>query len=371
MPVIGICVLLSGCTKKVSKHNPQKVDLELKHKSDDHKWFYFTDDNYAEIDLPQRSPIHSLKPWTESVRICDGNVSIDGKGILLVNHLGVLYFDSAETPVLIQDYQLFSDSTAGNLVFDGSNPYFTLVKNSFFNKATSDSNQSHVIRLSENQKMFYPAVTYGDLHLEDSAEVSGTYFDGENWFSSIKSTKGDKVSFKYIKWNTQSDMASLSPTTHDGKVSISQITEASYRKVNSPSAFSNAPVRLRELLRSIPKDFPFTVICQDAGGNSPRYFESGNDDEGTFANAIIKDSWICAVFSDGTTYFSGGLDGRPLINNGKTVAFRLPKLPRDYSYQSFVISGTYLIVAWEESDFYKTGRSGFLTVDMEKLFYSN
>ena len=189
--------------------------------------------------------------------------------------------------------------------------------------------------------------------------------------SNVTMCARDKVSFKYIKWNTQSDMASLSPTTHDGKVSISQITEASYRKVNSPSAFSNAPVRLRELLRSIPKDFPFTVICQDAGGNSPRYFESGNDDEGTFANAIIKDSWICAVFSDGTTYFSGGLDGRPLINNGKTVAFRLPKLPRDYSYQSFVISGTYLIVAWEESDFYKTGRSGFLTVDMEKLFYSN
>ena len=369
--VIGLFVILSGCSsKKVVKHQKRAVDLEMQHKSDDHKWFYFSDGSYAEIDLPQHSPIHSLKPWTESVRICDGNVSPDGKGILLVNHLGVLYFDSTDNPALIQDCQLFSDSTAGNLVFDGTNPYFTLVKNSFFNKTSSTRNQSHVIRLAENQKMFFPTVTYGDLNLPENSEVSGTYFDGENWFSSIKSTDGDKVSFKYIKWNTQADMASLSPTTHDGKVSISQITEASYRKVNSPSDFSKAPVRLKNLLSSIPRDFAFTVICQDAGGNSPRYFENGSDDDGTFANAIIKDNWICAVFSDGTTYFCGGLDGKPLINNGRNIAFRLPKLPKDYSYESFAISGRYLIVAWEESDFYKTGRSGFLTVDMEKLFYT-
>ncbi|MBQ9207633.1 MAG: hypothetical protein IJ158_13105 [Treponema sp.] len=372
--IFSVCLLLSGCTKKVSMHqNRNKVDIEMAQKSGDHKWFYFGDGSYSEIDLPQHSPILALKPWTESVRVCDGNVTADGKSILLVNHLGALYFDSTDNPILIQDYQLFSDSTAGNLVFESGIPYFTLVKNSFFNKtASGNPRQSHIIRLSEEQKMFFPVITYGDLNIEQSGEVTGTYFDGTDWVSSVKSTKNNKVSFHYIKWKSLVDLASVHPFSRGGEtgsISVSEISESTYRNLITPEDFSKAPLRLKDLLKSIPKDFNFTLTCRDAGGSSPRYFEHGTTDDGTVANAIIKDNWICAVFGDGTTYFSGSIDGLPLINNGKTVAFRLPKLPRRYSYQAFAMSGKYLIVAWEESDFYKTGRSGFLTVDMEKLFY--
>lgn len=369
-----ISILLSGCTKKVSMHqNKNKVELEMKQKSSDHKWFYFSDGSYSEIDLPQHSPILALKPWTESVRVCDGNITEDGKALLLVNHLGALYFDSTDNPLLIQDYQLFSDSTAGNLVFESGTPYFTLVKNSFFNKtASGNPNQSHIIRLSIDQKMFFPVITYGDLNIEQSGEVTGTYFDGTDWVSSVKSTKNNRVSFHYIKWKSLVDLASVQPfakNQSDGNLSISEISESSYRNLITPEDFSKSPARLKDLLKSIPKEFNFLLTCRDAGGASPRYFEHGSADDSTVANAILKDNWICCVFGDGTTYFSGSIDGFPLINNGKTVAFRLPKLPRRYSYQAFAISGKYLVVAWEESDFYKTGRSGFLTVDMEKLFY--
>ena len=296
-----------------------------------------------------------------------------------MNHLGALYFDSTDNPVLIQDYQLFSDSTAGNLVFEGGIPYFTLVKNSFFNKTASQSknqNQSHIIRLSTEQKMFFPVVTYGDLNIEQTGEVTGTYFDGTDWVSSVKSTKNNKVSFHYIKWKSLVDLASVQPFSRKGdqssSIKVAEISESSYRNLVTPEDFSKAPPRLKTLLKSIPKDFSFVLTCRDFGGSSPRYFSSGaDDDDGTVANAIIKDNWICSVFGDGTTYFCGSLDGLPLINNGKTVAFRLPKLPPRYSYQAFAISGKFLIVAWEESDFYKTGRAGFLTVDMEKLFYKS
>ena len=373
LTIFSICVLLSGCGKNASKQM-QKLDLEMQQKSSDHKWFYFADESYSEIDLPQHSPILSLKPWTESVRVCDGNVTADGKALMLVNHLGALYFDATDKPVLIQDYQLFSDSTAGNLVFEGNIPYFTLVKNSFFNKAASGNpNQSHIIRLSLDQKMFFPVVTYGELNIERSGEVTGTFFDGTDWFSSVKSTKNNKVSFHYIKWKSLVDLASVQPfssSQNTGSITVSEISESSYRNLITPEDFSKAPLRLKNLLKSIPKNFNFVLTCRDFGGSSPRYFENGETDDGTVANAVIKDNWICAVFGDGTTYFSGALDGFPLINNGKTVAFRLPKLPHRYSYQAFAISGKYLIVSWEESDFYKTGRSGFLTVDMEKLFYT-
>ena len=374
--IFALCLLFAGCSsKKVSKHQKGEVALEMKQKSSDHKWFYFSNESYAETDLPQHSPIHSLKPWTESVRICDGNVTSDGKALLLVNHLGALYFDETDNPVLIQDYQLFSDSTAGNLVFEGGIPYFTLVKNSFFNKTASQNpNQSHIIRLSTAQKMFFPVVTYDELNIEQTGEVTGTFFDGTDWFSSVKSTKNNKVSFHYIKWKSLVDLASVQPfasTQSTGSISVSEISESSYRSLVTPEDFSKAPLRLKTLLKSIPKEFSFVLTCRDFGGSSPRYFSSGLDDDGTVANAVIKDNWVCAVFGDGTTYFSGSLDDHPLINGGKTVAFRLPKLPPRYSYQAFALSGKYLIVAWEESDFYKTGRSGFLTVDMEKLFYKS
>lgn len=365
--IFTLCLLLSGCGKK----SAQKDEVfQMEQKSSDHRWFYFGEETYAEVDLPQHSPIHSLKPWTESVRVCDGNVSPAGKGILLVNHLGVLYFEASDNPLLIQDYQLFSDSTAGNLVFDNGNPYFTLVKNSFFNKTNSkNKSQNHIIRLSEAQKLFFPVVAYNDLHIEYNGEVTGTYFDGSDWFSSVKSTQNDRVSFRYIKWNSLMDMATIQPFSHSESITVAKTNESAYRNLVTPQDFSKAPPRLKLLLKSIPNDFNFLLTCRDFGGTSPRYYDNGVEDDGTAANAIIKDNWVCAVFSDGTTYFCGALDGFPLINQGKTVAFRLPKLPPRYSYQSFIISGKYLVVAWEESDFYKTGRSGFLTVDMEKLFY--
>ena len=371
LSILTLSVLLTACGKKKTVSEP----MQMEQKSSDHKWFYFSNDSYAETDLPQHSPIHSLKPCTESIRVCDGNITADGKAILLVNHLGALYFDESDAPALIQDYQLFSDSTAGNLVFESGIPYFTLVKNSFFNKTASQNpNQSHIIRLSTEQKMFFPVVTYGELNIEQTGEVTGTFFDGTDWFSSVKSTKNNKVTFHYIKWKSLVDLASVQPfasTQSTGSISVSEISESSYRNLVTPEEFSKAPLRLKLLLKSIPKDFDFVLTCRDAGGSSPRYFSNGLDEDGMVANAIIKDNWICAVFGDGTTYFCGSLDGLPLINGGKTVAFRLPKLPSRYSYQAFALSGKYLIVAWEESDFYKTGRSGFLTVDMEKLFYKS
>lgn len=351
------------------------VQMELPQEAEDHRWFYFSDGSFAEVDLPQYAPIHSLRPWTESIRVCDGNIDSAGTGLLLVNHLGILFFAGADVPVLAQDYQLLSNSTAGNLVFDGGNAYFTLVRNSFFNKnaAAESAVRNHVVRFSPAQRLFFPAVTYSDLQIAGDSEVSGTYFDGDHWFSSVKTIDASgsgKVSFRYIQWKPNMDMSALSPLPKPGKITISESSEDSYRNMNIPADFSSAPARLRALLSSIPDDFGFSVTCKDAGGASPRYFSQGTDTLLSSASAIIKENWICAVFGDGTVYFCGGLDGLPLINGGRTVAFRLPKLPLNYEYTDFCISGACLAVGWEETDFYKTGRSGFLTVDMKKLFYT-
>ena len=88
------------------------------------------------------------------------------------------------------------------------------------------------------------------------------------------------------------------------------------------------------------------------------------------ATAILSQSWSAALFEDGTLFLEGALPGRHILRSGMPVAIRLPKLPTGFIYTDFVISGTTLYAAWEETAFYKTGRAGFLQVNLDRTLYS-
>ncbi|WP_303919763.1 hypothetical protein [Treponema berlinense] len=350
-----------------------------------HRWYFFTEDGFSSTDLPQKSGISTLKPWTESLRAGEAGTALDGSGYMAVNRLGVIHFalgeDGQIEPFLLQDYEIFSNSTVSTLFFEGNNPYLTLVRSSFFNKDASlsdnpqkqDSNRPFLVRISPEFKAFYPAITYGDLNLAEGGEITGTFFDGTTFVSSIKKLKNSKTEFSYISFTANGSLESLVPYTQDTKVNVEETSEENYRLLNSPKNFDLAPKRLQKLLASIPGNFSFSVECRSLGEPSSRIFISATrgqaEDSLAKAQAQISDGWCCAVFPDGTTYFNGALEGLPILNSGKNIAFRLPKLPEDYVYSVFCIAGTTLAVAWEESDFYKTGRSGFLTVDLKKVLY--
>ena len=53
--------------------------------------------------------------------------------------------------------------------------------------------------------------------------------------------------------------------------------------------------------------------------------------------------------------------------NSKVIALKLPKLPSGFSYGTFAISGSYFYAAWEESEFYEVGKSGFICVNLDKI----
>lgn len=376
-----------SCKDKNAIYNEEKEKMmQIPQKSGDHFWFNFINGGFSQVSLPQNSAIQSMRPWTESVRISDADVGLDGNGYFLVNHIGALIFEKKMNPTIINDKRLLSKSTASNLVFSDGNAYFTLSRNAMFNRELDEyddvqpgsigSNRPYLVRISTENKMLYPCVTYGDLKIGEDEEISGSFYDGKSWISSVKymgrdSVNGkEKVEFRYQKWYAYQDYRTLSAQTKDGKIFIQEALEENYRNPNTPIKFSSAPERLKELLSPIPSTFDFTVTLRTPGGESPRYFAHGLIGSSTNANAMITDEWVCTVFADGTTYFAGALSGRPLINNGKTVAFRLPKMPKNYFYTNFCISGDVLVIGWEECDFYKTGRSGFLTVDMSKLFYN-
>ena len=60
---------------------------------------------------------------------------------------------------------------------------------------------------------------------------------------------------------------------------------------------------------------------------------------------------------------------KSILNKGNPLALRLPKLPAGYTYNEFVISGTSLYASWEETSFFKTGRSGFIQINLDSLLY--
>ncbi len=349
---------------------------QLEQTNIDHKWYYFTQNGFEQTSLPQTSSLQSLKPWTESLRISDAATGKDGKGYLLVNKLGILVFDKDSNgyPIAIQDYQLFSSSSAANLTFSDSVPYFTLFRNSFFNKdATTshtpdnDKNRSYMVRIASGERMLYPVLTYGDIGIADGGEVTGTTFRQDDFIISIKTTDKGRVNFTYKQCIPIGSYESFSPVTNSEKLFIKEVAEQTFRQDNTPLLISQAPQRLQTLLKSIPKSFPYAVSLKYTDGLSPVHYVNTDSDEYTPATAIIDDEWIASVFADGTTYFSGAIKNRTLINNGQNIVFRLPKLPKNYIYSSFCMSYDYLIVGWEENDFYRTGRSGFLIVDMANL----
>jgi hypothetical protein len=218
----------------------------------------------------------------------------------------------------------------------------------------------------------YPVINCPNLGLAAESEVVDYVWDGNTFICSVKTEKNAKTDFRYLSVQPEIPLLSLSPVNAKKNLLISQTDRESFRALKSPKPFGSAPDRLKKLLSVLPPGTAFYITCSTAGGHSPRqYLKQTADDDSIPMNAqaLLADTYACAMFSDGTTYISGALFGRHILQAGKTCAFRLPKLPSGYEYSVFAISGTIMYAAWEETSFYKTGRSGFISADLDRILY--
>ncbi|MCR5605986.1 MAG: hypothetical protein K6F69_04110 [Treponema sp.] len=385
-------VLTTGCEKK-NKSGEQKLkeDLsvpgtysEVSEIPDTHIWYSFSEDGLEQVDLPQNAAQKLLKPWTEAIRISstatamyppleESSSTKVPPAYAIVNHLGILAIDS-DNMNLIQDPATFNNCTAGNLVFFGDTPLFSLYKNSFFNNSISTSaNNDQAIFLEKYDrasKICIPLVSYKNLAIEGKSQITDFDWNGVDWICSIKTVTPERVLFNYLRWTPNGSILDLSPISNSNKISIKEAEPDDFRKQKMPTDFSNAPDKLQKLLAVIPDDFSYYMICEQAGGFSPKTYTHGSQEDGFGGTALLGDTYTIAIFQDGTTYISGALYNKHIIGREAAVAFRLPKLPSGYSYGNFAISGSYLYVAWEESDFYQTGRSGLIKVNLDKVLYA-
>ncbi len=380
---ISIPLLFCSCKKKQPQIAvPNAISVEIT--KTNHAWYYFSNIGYHLVDRPQNAPNLAPKPWTESIRISSANNDVctqntDTKAFAIVNRLGILSFNE-ENIFLAQDTSLFSDRTAGNLVFMNNIPVFSVYKSAFFNDTILNpdykkDNSSHLFLLQFDPvaRVSYPILNCNNLTDKANSEITDFYWNGLEWCCSIKTISDTKNEFSYIRFKPLIPLLALSPSTTENKIDIQETDADFFRNCRTHYDYQNAPDRIKKLLSGFDSTLPFIVEVKTAGGSSPRIYENSVPDKkekDLNAKAILTASWSAALFEDGTLFLEGSLPGKHILRSGKTVAIRLPKLPVGFKYTDFVISGTTLYAAWEESSFYETGRAGFLQVNLDRTLYS-
>lgn len=379
--IFSFSVLLFSCKGKKTEITDETPQFTVKN---NHTWYYFTNGAYKMVDKLINVPFQPQIPWTEAVRISSANNTSDlndgnYKAFAIVNRLGVITFDNENISASV-DVNLFADRTAGNLVFVNNVPLFSVYKSSFFNDTITDPNykkdqSTHLflIQFDSSANISYPLINCNNITDEPNSEVTDFYWDGLNWLCSIKTISDVKNSFSYISFNSTVPILTLSPSTVKNQITKTEIDVEDFRNSKQFLDYKNSPERIKSLLSGFDKTLPFEIEVQNAGGYSPRYYANkiaNSTDKSLKAKAVLSQSWSGALFEDGTLFLEGALPGKHILRGGKPVAIRLPKLPAGFVYSNFVISGTTLYAGWEETSFYKTGRSGFIQVNLDKTLYS-
>ena len=381
--IITASLFICSCSKKTAQVPVQNA-ISVEMTKTNHAWYYFSNTNYHQVDRPQNSPLQVPKPWTECIRISSANnepfsQNKDIYAYAIVNRLGILTFNQEEIS-LSQDASIFTDRTAGNLVFLNNIPVFSVYKSAFFNDTILDADYKNdsnahlfLLQFDSNAKISYPILNCNNITEKMNSEITDFYWNGIEWCCSIKTISDIKNEFSYVKFKPLIPLLALSPSTAENKIKTEECGADFFRSCKVHHNYADSPDRIKKLLSGFDTKLPFIVEVKNAGGSSPRIYANtitDSKEKDLYAKAILSASWSAALFEDGTLFLEGALPGKHILRSGKPVAIRLPKLPVGFVYSDFVISGTTLYAAWEEASFYQTGRSGFLQVNLDRTLYS-
>lgn len=343
-----------------------------------HSWFYFTGTNFFQIDIPQNAPQILKKPWTEAVRISSAlsikNNTKNYDVYFTVNRSGLLIAqpDHPKKAIIANDLQLFSKLTAGSLVCVDGFPVFHTYKNSFFaGKEKTIENLPFLVQFHPGTSIFLPLLYTKDLKILSDTQVTDVQYTAGVWIAALKTETEEKTQFEYMNFFSYEPLVQFSPTKRTILLETKNISVSEYRQLLTPTPFSSSPGRLKDLYKRLPNNFPFYATCTlPNGGSAVTYLSGSAENEKTMSSqALLAETFSLAVFSDGTCFFAGALPQKHILSNGSPLAFRLPRLPLGFTYGDIGVCKTTLYVAWEEGSFYETGRSGFLTVDLEQILY--
>ena len=364
--------LFVSCKKESAALAEFQATLET---TKSHVWYAFTTTGFDQVSSPKSTKEVFMQPWTEIPRIASaataplqqGNSPFDAYA--LVNKRGMLCF-KGEDVSLFEDDSLFASDTADTLVFSDGKPVFYLYRSTFFNPnldraSPLSRSRPFLVEFDSSSRIFYPLVSYENLGLDEVDQVAGYFWNGQTWACAAKKPVRGGFAFSYFYWQPLVALSQIAPAIEVGRefCRFATLDEAGYKELNTPKFFENAPDQLRSLLASVPEGFSFYVLWRDGSGVTPQsYLRRGEADLLLSSCGGVSARYCTVVFADGTVYAKRAAEGSPV------VAFMLPKLPAGFSYGEQAVAGDTLYAAWEETAFFKTGRAGFIKVQLAEIF---
>ncbi len=396
--VLGVLVLYSitSCSKENTALQDSNYASLLEsgnsQRQTTHRWFYFTEDGFKETDIPRNAPDTKRKPWTESIRITS-SLHINNMAYLGVNKLGFIEvphtFGFQENGIaskvsLITNSNIFSKGVLGEVYNVDAKPVLSFYTNSFFDndetkKEGFDSTTPFLVSFDTETYEFLPLLSQEDLisfmHFEHEnpdreqyalSEIRDIYYKEPLWTLLFKSFQESRTDFFALSFLPSSPLGEI----ENQSFVANTLTMDEYRVLSRPKPSSDLPRRLQELLEPIASSVSYYLDYSiNNGSSNDQYEHIGSNAKPIQGYALSLDHCTLAIFEDGTIIFAGGLPSKEVLNEGKPLAFTLPDLGAGYLYGPTVLSGSTLIVSWEETSFFETGESGFLAVDMEQVLY--
>ena len=92
--LMSFLLFIVSCKKKDYEYKGFE-NVVVQTVTDDHEWYYFTDDGFEKVEKPEFSPEDTKIAWTEAVRISSANnvsANAGSVGYAILNRIGLLRF---------------------------------------------------------------------------------------------------------------------------------------------------------------------------------------------------------------------------------------------------------------------------------------
>ena len=314
-------------------------------------------------------------PWTESPRI-SGMGFFNGEVCFIVNKVGVFSFSSLfNQTVDIFPSPLFPFFTAsgfyntdvGLLVKSYKNTMFESI-GSFEEDKLTNEELPILSRYNLITKDVEPILFPHHFGLPAYSALTELNYNNA-WFASFKLDDGKSVQFRYFKFRNINDILNASYSS----ITADEFMHAMLPILEGEERFSSLPTPLIQLIKSM-EEKSVSIEYFDSNYVSPLKIIRNTGK----ANNLEVSKYEAVAFSnrnkDGVIYAL-------LLNNGKLYVYNatetaeektpniysLPKLPKDFYYTYCAIYDDVVLASWEEQDFFTCGRTGFITIPIEKL----
>ena len=326
-------------------------------------WYFFSTDTDGSVRL------QGFRPWTEAVRIADCTSTAAG-ALFLINKCGVYPREklNPDTQLLVQ-HPLFTLATAAGIYTINGLPFIRIYQDSAFLPPNKVTNVTFLLRYNMAAASCTPAADIGALRLPENAQCKLLLNIQNVWYAGFKADNGTDISFTYMRCNDFSVF-----TQSDAYQHCEQISAEVFRTACEPRAYNKMPSMVAALANTLQNSRDVYIHLRsdtDKEMHSEVFAKLAQTDADTARKepplnvyaVLYKDTGgkVCAslLLPDGTLLI--GTDSQHYQK------LRLPSLPENFNYTSFLISDTEITAAWEENMFYSVGRTGIFTAAVADL----